>query len=133
MADDIFGLDGSTYPDLDPSFAPLLGLRAIGEALARRFETPRGLLPYDPDYGLDLRAWIGEDFDPRTTFQLRAQIEAEAEKDERILSATASVDASHAAQTLTIQLSVSTAEGSFALTLAIDRVSAAVLSLQEIA
>lgn len=58
MSDFFDGLDVSALPDLDTRFQLQGGLANLGEALARRLETPRGGLLYDPAYGFDIRAFI---------------------------------------------------------------------------
>jgi hypothetical protein len=122
--------DGTYTPDLDPSFSLITGTRVVGEAIARRLMTPRGALLYDPDYGLDLRAYLNDDLDTRELYTLGALIEAEAEKDERVLSAVVDLSLDARSSRLTIRLTVTLLDAeSYALTLAADAVTVTILRL----
>ena len=62
MAD--LGVDVFAVVDLDPAFRLVSGRVAHAQAIARRLGTPRGDLARigdDPDYGTDLRAFVGDD------------------------------------------------------------------------
>lgn len=120
--------DVSTFPDLDPTFAEVHGTRAVAEAIARRLMTPRGTLDYDPDYGFDVRELLSAAVDERRLFWVRAEIEAEAEKDERVRGATATLE--RTADAIVVTLALETAEGPFRLTLGIDDVTVAILSIE---
>ena len=124
-----FGSDVSTFPDLDPTFAELTGPNALGQAIARRLMTPRGTLDYDPDYGLDVRSLLSAAFDDRRVFSVRAQLQAEIEKDERVLSASVALEVVPEASTLRAHVALETADGPFRLTLAIDSVTVSLLTL----
>ncbi len=125
-----FGSDVSTFPDLDPTFAIIDGNRVLAEAILRRLTTTREGLFYDGDYGLDVRAWLNESLVPKRLYLLQRQIEAECEKDERVLSADATLDLNAVAHTLTVTLIVDTSEDAFKLTLGIDQVSASILAIE---
>jgi hypothetical protein len=129
-----FGTDVSTYVggDLDPTFAVISGRRVVAEAIARRLETRRGALLRDPNYGTDLRAWLNRDFvgSAATLFRLKASVDREAEEDERVLSADATVTYEPAFQKLRIAIAIETAEGPFELVLAVSAVSVAILRPQ---
>lgn len=102
MAD--FGTDLSSFPDVDWSARPTAGPQVVAEAVARRLITPRGQLIGDPDYGMDVRQWIGDS--SLSTTSMAAAVETEAEKDERVERAEAGVlregDALRLALTLTL-------------------------------
>ena len=128
------GTDISTYPDLDPLFAPISGSRVLAEALLRRFQTPRGGLFYDPDYGTDLRAWLNDSFDANAEgmARLAAAVEAEANKDERVGRATASVSLDLSTNRMTITLRVEPREGvAFRLVLDVSQVSVALINIAQ--
>jgi hypothetical protein len=130
MAD--LGSDIATFPDLDDLFGPVTGTRAVAEALARRFETPRGGLFYDPDYGLDLRSWLNESLG-QTDGELRriaAAVEGEATKDERVMLAEAAASFDARTSTLTIAMRCQTGDGPFRLTLSVDRLTVAILAVE---
>ncbi len=124
-----FGSDVSTFPDLDPTFAIIDDRRVLAEAILRRLTTTREGLFYDPDYGLDVRAWLNESLLPKRLYLLQRQIEAECEKDERVLSADARLDLNPQSHTLTVKLVVDTNEDTFKLTLGVDQVSASILAI----
>lgn len=68
------------------------GIQLLGEALYRRFITPEGTLhggPEEEEYGFDLSGQVGKSTAHLPT--LPSRIEAEALKDERVSSATATV------------------------------------------
>jgi hypothetical protein len=80
--------DSDIHPetDVDP-FSPL----AIAQALLRRHDTPRGRLPDDPAYGLDLRGELNRGTDPRTFESLSRRSSAECRKDDRVVAARVDV------------------------------------------
>jgi phage baseplate assembly protein W len=124
---DPLGVDISCYPDLDAGFALVSGYTALGQALARRLETPRGGLFYDPDYGTDVREMVNDAATSAFAQQRQQQIEAEALKDERVGTATATVTYSPATSTAAVKLTVDTAVGPFTFVLAVTQISIAVL------
>jgi len=112
-----FGSDISTFPTLDPNFRLITGTQVIFEAVLRRLMTPRGSLAYDLDYGTDVRGMLNASTTSSELFALQASIEAEAEKDERVLRADAVITQ---LQTFVyrIDLSLTTSAGPFLLVLA---------------
>lgn len=124
MAD--FGTDMSALPDL--SFSLKRGLGNLAEAIARRLITPRGGLFYDPSYGLDLRQYLGEALTDEVRYEIETLTAAECEKDERVLSATATlIDGPPQARSLRVALELETADGPFRLILRVDAVNVEVL------
>jgi hypothetical protein len=88
---------------LDPLFGLVSGRTALAQALARRNTTEHGLLAWigdDPEYGHDVRQYLGEDVGPRATFVVASRFQAECLKDERVRAAQ--VTASLVAGRLTI-------------------------------
>lgn len=129
MPDEPYGLDVSTFVDgdLDPYFRPLLGARVVAEAVVRRWTTPNGGLFFDPAFGVDVRALVSQAMTPQTLFALSSQLAAQAEEDERVLSAT--VDVAFNAQTRKLRISaeIRTARGPFTLVVSADRLSVELL------
>lgn len=129
-----YGLDVSTHPNgLDVSFAwQASSVAMLGQALARRLETPSGGLPYDPEYGYDVRALLGDGLNARSLPAVSALVAAELAKDERVADVeveSTSIEASGLSYRLVMRVIVLPIEGvSFALTLAIDDVSADLLA-----
>lgn len=125
-----FGTDVSTFPGLDMTGRTITGVRAVAEAVARRFVTPNGTLEYDRDFGRDLRDLLNEDFDDRDIAREQAAAELEAEKDERVKRASVSFVLDRAAMKLTVRIGGVLADGRdtpFEFVLSIDKVSAKVL------
>jgi phage baseplate assembly protein W len=122
-----FGTDVSCSPDLDPLLEARSGVRVLAEALVRRLQTPRGSLFYAPSYGYDLKAVLLSRIDRAALARIRASIMAELRHDERVddLEVALSFDAANEA--LSVRISVATAAGPFALTLAVTSVSLDIL------
>lgn len=119
-----YGLDVSTFPDLDPTLSVRTGQRMVGEAVARRLLTRRGLLPYAPGDGLDIRDLVAQGFSQASLGTLRSQIEDEAGKDERVRTASASLRFVQGTRTLEVTVKLTTAEGPFVLVLTIGELAA---------
>jgi hypothetical protein len=88
-----FGSDFSAIDDIDQTWSVLRGdrgeRRALAQAIARRFVTPRGGLFYDESYGLDLREFVSDGgADPSL---VEPMIEAEARRDERVVDCMARI------------------------------------------
>ena len=124
MAD--FGTDLSALPDL--SWTIKTGKDNLAEAIARRLITPLGGLFYDPTYGLDLRQYIGETLTDEVRYEIETLMAAECEKDERILSAVATIiEASPQLRSIQIELALETADEPYRLILSISDVTVEVL------
>jgi hypothetical protein len=91
MAVDQYGLDISTFPDLDVRGTPISDVRTVVECCLRRLMTPNGSLPYDTDFGYDLRDLLHEDLTEADLRRHETRVALELEKDERVLSAEASM------------------------------------------
>lgn len=76
----------ATFVELVPN-SPLI----VAQAVVRRFLTPRGGLIDDNDYGLDLRSYCNRGVTQQDLRTLQARCVAEAQKDERVLTATVNV------------------------------------------
>lgn len=99
-----WGSDVLVFPGLDPTLTLVDSGRVVAEALARRLSTPRGSMPFHPDYGLDLRAYLNEAMTDAKLYQLRAGVELECEQDERVL--TADVKATFVQSTFSLRVQV---------------------------
>lgn len=129
MAGD-YGSDVSTFPDLDPTFTPISGRRAIAEAVARGLVMPHGQLLAigdRPDCGYDLRSQLSARMTPDKEQRIKTAVEAEALRDERVLAVTVSATYDAAARTLRVQLFLETSIGPFAMVLAVGEVTADLL------
>lgn len=85
-----YGQTISCAGDLDPYHTTITGTRVIAEAIARRWDCPRGALPPDgrdaQDYGVDLVGYIHAGVTTRELLGLKARLEQEALKDDRIFA-----------------------------------------------
>ena len=81
-----YGTDLSCVSDLAEDLAEVdpESPRAIAEALIRRCTTPRGGLPDDPNYGIDLRAHCNRGVTRDELRDLASALRSEARKDDRI-------------------------------------------------
>jgi hypothetical protein len=81
-----YGSDLSCVVDVTDDFAELDpdSPEGISQSLVRRYMTPRGTLPDDADYGLDIRAWCNRGMTVLELRSLSAQMASEARKDDRI-------------------------------------------------
>lgn len=103
------------------------GFRAVGEAIARRWYTPRGGLIDDPNYGFDLTEHVGDDLDQNTISQLQRGASLEAQKDERVLRCQVSISLANGA--LIVTGAVQTALGPFRLVVSVDQVTVTLLQV----
>jgi hypothetical protein len=105
-----------TMDEIDP-FSP----RALGEALARRLDCPRGGLPDDADYGIDLRDMLNVGLTTAEIRALAAQIRTELLKDDRVDAIRVEVAPAPNGSSLRIALVVTPVDpqiGVFSMTLA---------------
>jgi hypothetical protein len=114
-----FGVDLAGILDVGSTLVLTSGRRALAEAILRRLTTPRGSLFYDFDYGFDLRQFISAP-EPQPGF-LEMQVRTEVEKDERVESVE--VETTFISETLTARLTVTDADGTFKLTLAVTNLT----------
>ena len=120
-----FGHDLACTTDLDPAMAEVDGTLLLGQALARRIQTPRGGLIDDPNYGYDVRSFLNADVDSATIGQIGAKMDAEFLKDERVAKSVTSL--TYTAGVITSTTIITTNSGPFTLVLAISSVTVAIL------
>jgi hypothetical protein len=119
-----YGADVSLASDLSPTLELVdpHSTRAIAEAILRRLDCPRGALPDDADYGIDLRSMCNRGITADEERALGGKIRAEVEKDDRIVAAVVRVTSttSTSEEALTVQIVVTPADssGTFELVLA---------------
>lgn len=116
-----YGFDLALATDLygDMRTVDPFSTQALAEALLRRLDCPRGALPDDQSYGVDVRGMINRATDPASLSVLRGQIKSECEKDDRVDSVSVELEASSDFVTLTVQLVVTPIDadrGGFSLT-----------------
>jgi len=93
--------------------------RAISQAIVRRLNCPRGGLPDDPNYGIDLVAKLNTGIVASDLQQLGGQIKNELSKDDRIAAVIVTLAPNSVGSTLRVELFVTPANSanSFRLTL----------------
>lgn len=100
----MYGIDLSTFVGSEPdlSFRQISGKRAIAEAVARRWLTPRGDLVTDENAGIDIRQILNAKIDDAALYMIGEAMQAEAEKDERVAQCVVNLSFDLATNTLTI-------------------------------
>lgn len=124
------GVDIDCISDVGQSLSLARGLRNLGNALARRLFTPRGGLFYDPNYGLDVRAFVNAAFTPQQLSQVQADIAAEESKEERVENPQVTVVSNTQTATMTIGIVCELAEGPFRFLVAVNALTAELLSVE---
>lgn len=120
-----FGQDIDATFDLNPFLQLIGGLANLGQALVHRLSTPRGALPYDANYGYDIRDLLNETMTPAKQAQAQADVQGECRKDERVLSAAVAFQFINNA--LTLFINVLTSSGPFNLVLRVTAVTVELL------
>lgn len=123
------GTDLSCVTDCTPDFAEVTGRTCLAQAVARRYITPRGRLIDDANYGYDLTQFVNDDMSPSDIARVQANAKAEAEKDERVFSASVSVALSRGGIMMVTVVLVD-AQGPFTLVLAVSAVTVQILAVQ---
>ena len=104
------------------------GWQCVGEAVARRWSTPRGQNPQDPNYGTDASDMLNDDLSPAEVSYWQQQLAAEAIKDERVRRASVTVTLLNGACVVSGVLT--TAAGPFRLVVAVGAVTSTILVSQ---
>ncbi len=126
MAD--YGRAVSWVSDMSPEGRIVTGHRVLAEALARRLMTPRGRLIGYPNYGYDLTEWVNADVSARDIASIRANVQAECLKDERVESVNVSVVLAKDG-TLTVTLNIEGSLGPFTMVLGVSEVTVTLLQV----
>lgn len=105
-----------TLDEVDP-----FSVRGIGEAQIRRLTTPRGSLPDDPDYGLDVRSYANRGVPQSELRDLAGQIRSECLKDDRLdaVQVTVTMPAPSSLRIAITNTPVDVSLGQFSLVLAV--------------
>lgn len=122
-----YGIDLAGIDDLDPTGREVTGRMVLAEALARRYQTPRGALLGFPEDGLDVRQYLSAKATRDMLEQAKVDILEEAKRDERVLSASM-VLWEYSGTLLKWQMEIIDPEGPFALTFAATKESVSLLS-----
>lgn len=122
-----FGSDIDMFDDLPLRFNLARGWRNLANAILRRLTTPRGSLPYAPEYGFDVRSLLNGSANDATIPTLQQEIAREVEKDPRVATCAATLVYTASSNSLQIQLRLATTAGPWRLVVAVDQLTAQVL------
>lgn len=117
-----YGSDISCASDLHDDMREVSGILALGEALVRRLDCPRGALPDDRSYGIALSEYLNRGTGAAELREVGAKIRGELAKDDRVASVRVTVTPSPDGGTFAVQIRVTpidAALGPFRLVLAV--------------
>lgn len=122
----------SEMPEVDGVAQPML---LLGLAMRRRLDTPRGALPEDPDYGLDLKSFLNRGTPAQSIRELAGRIRAEVQKDDRVERASVTVTPNSTGSTLTVAVRITprSTVGPFELVLAVTSAQVLIDAISEAA
>lgn len=129
MATTDYGIDIGCGPDgISPLFDQVSGRQCLIEAILHRYETSRGGLVDDPNYGLGVKEWVGKRSNAAQRMAWEQALGAEARKDARVRSARATVTLD--GERLIFSVQIEPIEGeAFALTAQVGDVSVELLGV----
>ena len=105
------------------------GFRVVAEAIVRRWQTPRGGLVDDPNYGFDLSDFVSDDLGKSDLARIAKSAAAEALKDERVLACDVTVQYLVGGM-LAVSGKVQTALGPFQLVVSVGQVTISLLQVK---
>jgi hypothetical protein len=120
-ADAEAGQNVSVFPVLNSSLRLSSRSLVLAEAILKRWTTRRGSLPFHADFGVDIRQWLNAALDTATLYQIKASLEREAEKDERVFAIVVTPSYSATTETLRIDAEVASAEEVFRFSTVISK------------
>lgn len=129
-----YGSDISGDQDLSEDMSETNGFTtlALAQAIVRRIDCPRGALPDDKDYGIDIRSYCNRGVTADEIRSMGGQIRNETLKDDRVDSVLVVVSPSPTGKSITIEMQVAPFDstiGNFSLTLS---ASSAEILIEEI-
>jgi phage baseplate assembly protein W len=124
-----FGTSVSCVFDLEATGQLITGYQVLSEALARRITTPRGRLLDDPNYGYDITGEVDDDVSAADVAEIAANMDAELEKDERVISSVTTATFVATTGILTTSTQILSGEGPFTLDLAVSAVTVQILNI----
>lgn len=132
-----YGTDISCTSDISPTLELVDPTSTLGiaEAILRRLDCPRGALPDDADYGIDLRSYCNRGVTRAEIDTLAGKIRSEVEKDDRIDRAIVRVTSTTSAdvESLTVQIVATPADPNLRAFRLVLAVTSAELLLEELA
>lgn len=127
------GQDIACITDVGATLSLARGIRNIGNAIARRLITPRGGLFYDPNYGLDVRAYLNAGFTASVRAQIQSDVASEVSKDPRVEGATVTVAQDLATAGMQIAILCELAEGPYEFVFGVSALTVELLKQQALA
>ena len=118
----------SCATDLDGSLSDVTGNPLLLEALVRHITSPRGSVIDAPNYGIDVRDYLGDDMTSEELGRLRGAVRAELLADERVLDVTVTTDFNSTTHYLKLGIVGSSAQGPFSMVLLVSAVTVQILS-----
>jgi len=115
-----YGTDWSTFPGLDQAFAPLSGVQAVGQAVARSL--------LDERRGIDVRNSVNDDVTLTSLYNLQQAIVSQCLVDERLKKASAVITQTDL-KSLSIDIDLQPSDGSppFKLVITVPKLTVAIL------
>lgn len=129
MATD-YGRDLSCITDLSPTMDEVTGRTVVLEAALRRISTRRGMVIDCANDGTDVGDLLSQDVGPGQLARIRAVIEGELVKDDRIFAASIIRNSFvPATGVLTLSIRLQDADGPFTLTVAVSALTVQLLEV----
>ncbi len=119
MASVVYNDVWADQSDIDPYFKGINGQFAIGQRVIRRLVSTRGTHPTDPNYGSNVRAWLGSNFSLDDINTRETAVEIEANKEEKVIEARATITTPDS-DSFNIALYLITTEGDFVVEMSVD-------------
>ena len=117
----------SCITDLAMPSKLVTGFHVVAEAIARRWQTPRGGLIDDPNYGFDLTDYVGDDLSKADLSRIAASAKAEALKDERVQACDVVLTMINGVMAVTAK--VTTSAGPFTMVVSVSALSVSLLQV----
>lgn len=133
-----YGSDISCARDIEENAAELEGSDTLilSQAIVRRLDCPRGALPDDDSYGMDLRSLVNQGLTDADVRDLAGRVRLEVLKDDRVESLSVTMTPSADAKSIRISLMVKPVDlrvGTFSLTLSASSASVLIEEIREAA
>lgn len=130
-----YGADLDCVQDLTVDMDEVSGdsTLALAQALVRRLDCPRGALPDDDNYGIDLRSYLNRGTPVDELERLAGTIRGEITKDDRVRAAAVTVTPSLTGSSIAVEIRVEAKDpevGTFTLTLAVTSAEVVLLELR---
>lgn len=107
-----WGVDLVCITDLDPALAVTdpESTATLAQAAFHRISTRRGTLPDDPDFGIDVLAFLHAPKTPQDLLAVGGQVSTELQKDDRFSDVLATATYAAPTQTLTLSIRITPAD-----------------------